>query len=97
MSTTTYRAAVVRSPEGPESIEMIDRPITGPGPGQIRVRIAAAAVNPVDLGVASGFLYRHRESGSFPGWFLRRPRPGSRSPFGTADALTAWMFRTVRA
>ncbi|MEU4837673.1 NADP-dependent oxidoreductase [Nocardia testacea] len=57
MSTTTYRAAAVRNPEGPESIEVIDRPITGPGPGQIRVRVAAAAVNPVDLGVASGFFH----------------------------------------
>ncbi len=57
MSTATFRAAVVRAPGGPESIEIIDVPVAEPGPGQVRVRIAAAAVNPVDLGVAGGLFH----------------------------------------
>jgi NADPH:quinone reductase-like Zn-dependent oxidoreductase len=57
MSTATYRAAVVRTPGGPESIEIIDLPVAEPGPGQIRVQVAAAPVNPVDLTVASGFFH----------------------------------------
>jgi len=54
---TTFRAAVVRTPSGPESIEMVDVPVVEPGPGQVRVEIAGAAVNPVDLALAAGFFH----------------------------------------
>ncbi|HUC25873.1 MAG TPA: NADP-dependent oxidoreductase [Streptosporangiaceae bacterium] len=57
MSTSTFRSAVVRTPGGPESIEIIDVPVAEPGPGEVQVRIAAAAVNPVDLGVAAGLFH----------------------------------------
>jgi NADPH:quinone reductase-like Zn-dependent oxidoreductase len=57
MSTSTYRTAVVRTPDGPDSIEIIDLPIVEPGPHQVRIAIAAAPVNPVDLGVASGVFH----------------------------------------
>lgn len=57
MSTATFRAAVVRIPGGPESIEITDVPVAEPGPGGVLVRIAAAAVNPVDLGVAGGLFH----------------------------------------
>jgi NADPH:quinone reductase-like Zn-dependent oxidoreductase len=58
MSTATFKAAVVRTPGGPDSIEIIDVPVADPGPGEARVRIAAAPVNPVDLAVASGLFHR---------------------------------------
>ncbi|MDD9378552.1 NADP-dependent oxidoreductase [Streptomyces sp. ZAF1911] len=58
MQHTTSRRAVVRVPSGPRSIETVDVPLTEPGPAQIRVRVAAAAVNPVDLGVAGGVFHR---------------------------------------
>lgn len=58
MSTHTFRTAVVRTPAGPDSIEIIDLPIVEPGPGQVRVRIAAAPVNPVDLAVAGGVFHK---------------------------------------
>lgn len=57
MSTPTFRAAVIRTPGGPDSIEIIDVPVVEPGPGQVRVRIAAAPVNPVDLAVAAGLFH----------------------------------------
>lgn len=57
MNTPTFRTAVVRTPGGPGSIEIIDVPVAPPGPGEVRVKIAAASVNPVDLGVASGFFH----------------------------------------
>ena len=57
MSTTTFRTAVVRTPGGPDSIEIIDRPVVDPGPGEVRVRIAGAPVNPVDLAVADGLFH----------------------------------------
>lgn len=53
----TYRSAVVRTPAGPDSLEIIDLPVREPGPGQVRVAIAAAAVNPVDLAVAQGVFH----------------------------------------
>jgi len=55
---TTFRTAVVRTPGGPDSIEIIDVPIVEPGRGQVRVEIAGAAVNPVDLALAAGVFHR---------------------------------------
>ncbi|HEY0812527.1 MAG TPA: NADP-dependent oxidoreductase [Pseudonocardia sp.] len=57
MHTSTFRAAVVRTPDGPDAIEIIDLPVVEPGPGEVRVAIAAAAVNPVDLAVANGYFH----------------------------------------
>ncbi len=57
MSMSTFRTAVVRTPGGPGSIEIIDVPVAEPGPGEVRVEIAAAPVNPVDIGVAGGFFH----------------------------------------
>jgi NADPH:quinone reductase-like Zn-dependent oxidoreductase len=57
MSTRTFRAAVVRTPRGPDSIEVIDVAVVEPGPGEVRVQIAAAPVNPVDVGVAGGVFH----------------------------------------
>ncbi|OBG51558.1 dehydrogenase [Mycolicibacterium fortuitum] len=57
MSVATFRAAVVRIPGGPDSIEVIDVPLVEAGPGQVRVKVAAATVNPVDLGVAAGVFH----------------------------------------
>ena len=57
MSTATFRSAVVRPPGGADSVEITDVPVAEPGPGEVRVRIAAAAVNPVDLAVAAGLFH----------------------------------------
>jgi NADPH:quinone reductase-like Zn-dependent oxidoreductase len=57
VSTTTFRTAVVRTPGGPDSIEIIDVAVPEPGPGEVRVRVAAAPVNPVDLAVAGGVFH----------------------------------------
>jgi NADPH:quinone reductase-like Zn-dependent oxidoreductase len=57
VNTSTFRAAVVRNQGGPDSIEIIDVPVLHPGPGEVRVAIAAAPVNPVDLAVVSGRLH----------------------------------------
>lgn len=57
MKNATFRAAVVRIPSGPESIEIIDVPVVEPEPGQVRVHITAAPVNPVDLAVANGAFH----------------------------------------
>ena len=72
MATTTFRTAVVRTPDGPDAIEIIDVPLVEPGPGQVRVEIAAAAVNPVDLALAAGLFHRlglvHQPDHTGLGW-----------------------------
>ncbi|MBR7678989.1 alcohol dehydrogenase catalytic domain-containing protein, partial [Streptomyces daliensis] len=40
----------------PEVLEVVDRAIPDPGPGELRVRVTAAAVNPTDLMLRSGQL-----------------------------------------
>ncbi|ADL43848.1 NADP-dependent oxidoreductase [Micromonospora aurantiaca (nom. illeg.)] len=57
MGTRTFRAAVVRAPGGRDTIEIIDVPEREPGPGEVRVDVAAAPVNPADLGVVGGFFH----------------------------------------
>lgn len=57
MNHQTSHRAVLRTPNGPESIEIIAEPVPEPGPGEVRVKIAAATINPVDLDVVSGRLH----------------------------------------
>lgn len=48
------RAVVVREFGGPEALQVVREPVPRPGPGQVRIAVEAAGVNPVDLGVRSG-------------------------------------------
>src|SRR3989304_2527345 len=47
---------------GPEVLEVSNLPEREPGPGQVRIRVAAATVNPTDIGFRSG-----RQSGQLTG------------------------------
>jgi len=42
------RAVGIPEPGGPEVLTVFDRPVREPGPGEVRVAVAAAAVNPAD-------------------------------------------------
>jgi NADPH:quinone reductase-like Zn-dependent oxidoreductase len=48
------RALVARRLDGPDAVELIETPIPEPGHGQVRIKVAAASVNPVDLAVSGG-------------------------------------------
>ncbi|WP_037674548.1 NADP-dependent oxidoreductase [Streptomyces griseus] len=48
------RAAVVTSFGGPEAVEVVDVEVPEPGARQVRIKVAAAALNPVDAGVREG-------------------------------------------
>ncbi len=76
------RAVVVRSFGGPEVVEVVERERPEPGARQVRIKVAAAALNPVDAGVrAGGFGGAGKEIGL--GWDVA----------GTVDATgvaTAW-------
>ena len=50
----TMRAAAIESFGGPEVLELKEVPVPEPGPGHVRLRVEAAAVNPVDLGTRGG-------------------------------------------
>jgi NADPH:quinone reductase-like Zn-dependent oxidoreductase len=56
--STTFRAAVVIEPGEPDAIQYVDVPVVDLEPGQVRVAVAAAVVNPVDLVVRSGVLHQ---------------------------------------
>ncbi|MGX6449844.1 quinone oxidoreductase family protein [Patulibacter sp. S7RM1-6] len=48
------RAIGIPSFGGPDVLQVVDRPVRDPGPGEVRIRVAAAAVNPTDLMTRSG-------------------------------------------
>jgi NADPH:quinone reductase len=50
------RAAVVRKFGGPEAVEVLEVPLPEPGFFEVRVKVAAAALNPADAAVWSGYL-----------------------------------------
>jgi NADPH2:quinone reductase len=42
------RAIVYRRTGDPDVLELIDKPVRDPGPGEVRVRIRRSGVNPTD-------------------------------------------------
>jgi NADPH:quinone reductase-like Zn-dependent oxidoreductase len=48
------RVAVVTEFGGPEAVRIVETGVPGPGARQVRIRVAAAALNPVDAGVRAG-------------------------------------------
>jgi len=50
------RAAVVKKIGGPEAVEVLEVPLPEPGPLEVRIKVAAAALNPADAAVWGGFF-----------------------------------------
>jgi NADPH:quinone reductase-like Zn-dependent oxidoreductase len=78
----TMRAAVVRTFGGPEAVEVVDVDVPEPAARQVRIKVAAAALNPVDAGVRAGAFGGAGKQIGF-GWDVA----------GTVDATgvaTAW-------
>jgi NADPH:quinone reductase-like Zn-dependent oxidoreductase len=48
------RAAVVTTFGGPEVVRIVESEVPEPAAGQVRIKVAAAALNPVDVGVRTG-------------------------------------------
>ena len=61
------RAAGVTEFGGPEALHLVDVPAEPLGPGQVRVRVAAAAVNPTDTYARNG-TYAGRDPVKTPPW-----------------------------
>jgi NADPH2:quinone reductase len=63
------RVIEVRTPGGPDALELTERPDPVAGPGQAVVKIAAANINPTDLGARAGHFPRGPIDPPFvPGW-----------------------------
>ena len=77
------RAVVVRSYGGPEALEVAEVPVPEPGRGQVRIRVEAAAVNPVDTATRQGLMNVAR-----PGVIREREQVGiGWDVAGTVDAV----------
>ena len=48
---TTARAVGITQPGGPEVVRVVEREVREPGPGEVRLGVRAAAVNPTDIGL----------------------------------------------
>jgi NADPH:quinone reductase-like Zn-dependent oxidoreductase len=57
---TTARAVGITRPGGPEVLAVVEREVREPGPGEVRIAVGAAAVNPTDIGL------RQRGAGELP-------------------------------
>ena len=57
----TMRAVGLFTHGGPEVLQVIELPEVHAGPGQVRIRVHAATVNPTDVGVRNGSARRTAE------------------------------------
>lgn len=75
------RAIIITSPGGPDALRLIDVPLPEPRADQIRIRVAAAAVNPVDVITRKGIFHQL-------GWIKQPDMTGiGWDVAGTVDAL----------
>jgi NADPH:quinone reductase len=75
------RAVGITQFGGPEVLQIVDRPVPEPGDGEVRIRVAAATVNPTDIALRLG---RH---GALEG--LDPPYVPGMELAGTIDAAAA--------
>ncbi|MEV0388637.1 NADP-dependent oxidoreductase [Nonomuraea sp. NPDC050643] len=64
--TEVMRAAAFTEPGGPEVLKVMEVPVPQAGPGQVRVRVRAAGVQPFDAAVREGWLPAYLEDPGFP-------------------------------
>lgn len=50
------RAMVIDRFGGPEELHLAEMPTADPGPGEVRVRVVAAGVNPIDCKIRQGYM-----------------------------------------
>jgi len=73
------RAAGITRFGGPGVLQIVERPVPEPGPGEVRIRVAAATVNPTDTVLRSGRHAAAPEGSPTPRGFssLSRVWPGA--------------------
>ncbi|MEQ4715891.1 NADP-dependent oxidoreductase [Nonomuraea sp. B19D2] len=60
------RAAAFAEPGGPEVLKVMELPAPQAGPGEVRVRVRAAGVQPFDTAVRQGWLPAYMSAAPFP-------------------------------
>jgi hypothetical protein len=78
-SAKTMKAMVAREYGPPSVLRLENLPIPSPGPGQVRVKVVASSINPLDVKMRSGDV-RH----IYPAWF---PEVYGYSVSGVIDAV----------
>jgi len=53
------RAVVVKQFGGPDALVTVDVPVQAPGPGEVRIRVGAAGINPADVLVRVGVMVQY--------------------------------------
>jgi NADPH:quinone reductase-like Zn-dependent oxidoreductase len=69
------RAVTITKPGGPDVLAVTRRSVRAPGPGEVRIAVKAAAVNPTDVLMRENGA-RTRARQAFRGWM--RPASSSR-------------------
>ncbi len=77
----TMKAMVAREYGPPSVLRLENLPVPSPGPGQVRVKVVASSINPLDVKMRSGDV-RH----IYPAWF---PEVYGYSVSGVVDAIGA--------
>lgn len=80
------RAVIYDAWGGPERLRIGEKPIPEPGPGEIRLKVAAAGVNPIDWKIREGMfecIFDH-EFPITPGW------DGAGTVDAMGDGVTGW-------
>ena len=72
------RAVVCSQTGGPDVMQLVDRPLPEPGPGDVRVRVAVSGVNPTD--------WKSRRGGA-PGELVDPAAVPNQDGAGTVDAV----------
>lgn len=73
------KALVFTAYGGPETQELVERPVPAPGPGELAIEVKAAGVNPADWKIRAGQMGSH--------WQL--PAPMGREASGVVTAVGA--------
>jgi len=84
---TDMRAVTFSRLGGPEVLEVSELPEPTPGGGEVRIRVAAATVNPTDISFRSGRQFTVDQLAEM----------GVRPPFIPAWSWPAWSTPSVRA
>ncbi|MFF5147620.1 NADP-dependent oxidoreductase [Streptomyces sp. NPDC013157] len=91
------RAAVVNSFGGPEVVEVVDTEVPEPGAREVRIKVAAAALNPCDVAARSG-VYGGEGQRIGLGWDVAGTidAVGEQSDWKVGDNVVALLFGLVK-
>lgn len=91
------RAVVVKSFGGPEAVEIVDTEVPEPSTGEVRIKVAAAALNPCDVAARSG-AYGEADHPIGLGWDVAGTidAVGEQSDWNVGDEVVALFFGLVK-